>query len=475
MQRVKPPPEGRFLRFRKLNSLLLMYSRLDCDATILCYNRFMNHDIICPHCHKTFTIDESEYASLLNQISRQEIDREIHEKLAAAERERAQEVKLAEAKVRGELQNSLAAKEAELLKLKAEASQKLAKIQAQASQELSELKTQVANAETERELAVTKAVSTIERERDELKNRLESKDTEQKLLETTLREKYDTELRNKDEKYTSELKYKDDIIAYYKDLKARLSTKMIGESLEQHCEMEFNKLRATGFQHAYFEKDNAVSKTTGSKGDYIYRECDKQGNEIISIMFEMKNENETTATKHKNEDFLKELDKDRQEKNCEYAVLVTLLEADNEYYNTGIVDVSHKFPKMYVIRPQFFIPMITILRNAALSSLQYKAELTTIREQNIDITDFEERIDKWKDSFAINSDRATKNFNKAIKEIEESIKRLENTRDALIQTVKNFETANKKLDDLTIKRLTRGNPTMTAKFKELEAGEKAKE
>ena len=260
------------------------------------------------------------------------------------------------------------------------------------------------------------------------------------------------------------------MIAYYKDMKAKMSTKMIGESLEQHCETEFNKLRPTAFQRAYFEKDNAVSKTTGSKGDYIYRETDEHGNEIISIMFEMKNENETTATKHKNEHFFKELDKDRREKKCEYAVLVSLLEADNELYNQGIVDVSFQsgFDKMYVIRPQFFIAMITLLRNAALNSLQYKAELALIKEQNIDITNFEGRIDKWKDSFAINSDRATKNFNKAIKEIEDSIKKLENTRDALIQTVKNFETANKKLDDLTIKKLTRGNPTMTTKFAELE-------
>lgn len=430
----------------------------------------MNHDIICPHCHKTFSIDESEYASLLNQVSRQEIDKEIHEKLAAAERERAKEIELVEARVRSELQQSLADKETELARLKSQADQKIAELKAQASEELAKLQAQVASAATERELAVTRAVSAVEKERDDLANKLENKTTEQKLLETTLREKYDTELRNKDEKYTSELKNKDEIIAYYKDMKARMSTKMIGESLEQHCEIEFNKLRATGFQHAYFEKDNTVSKTTGSKGDYIYRECDEYGNEIISIMFEMKNENETTATKHKNEDFLKELDKDRQEKKCEYAVLVSMLEADSEYYNTGIVDVSHRFPKMYVIRPQFFIPMITLLRNAALNSLQYKAELATVREQNVDITDFEDRIDKWKSSFAINSDRATKNFNKAIKEIEDSIKKLENTRDALIQTVKNFETANKKLDDLTIKRLTRGNPTMTAKFKELEAG-----
>lgn len=441
----------------------------------------MNHDLTCPHCHKVFSVDESEYASLLNQISKQEIEQEVHEKLATAEREKLNEIKLAESKVRAELQQTLADKESELqraisdkdseiVKLKSQANQKISELKVQNSEELSKLQSQtaetiaklesqIASSKTEQELAVTKAVTSIEKERDELANRLKNKETEQKLQLTSLKEQHDAELRSKDE-----------MIAYYKDMKAKMSTKMIGESLEQHCETEFNKLRPTAFQHAYFEKDNAVSKTTGSKGDYIYRETDEQGNEIISIMFEMKNENETTATKHKNEHFFKELDKDRREKNCEYAVLVSLLEADNELYNQGIVDVSFQsgFDKMYVIRPQFFITMITLLRNAAMNSLQYKAELALIKEQNIDITNFEGRIDKWKDSFAINSDRATKNFNKAIKEIEESIKKLENTRDALIQTVKNFETANKKLDDLTIKKLTRGNPTMTAKFAELD-------
>lgn len=406
------------------------------------------HDLTCPHCGAKFKVDESEYASLLNQISKQEIEQEVHEKLATAEREKQNAIKLAESKVRAELQQTLADKESELQRAISDKDSEIVK-----------LKSQIASSKTEQELAITKAVTAIERERDELQNRLNAKETEQKLLETNLKSQYEIELKNKDE-----------MIAYYKDMKAKMSTKMIGESLEQHCETEFNKLRPTAFQRAYFEKDNAVSKTTGSKGDYIYRETDEHNNEIISIMFEMKNENETTATKHKNEHFFKELDKDRREKKCEYAVLVSLLEADNELYNQGIVDVSFQsgFDKMYVIRPQFFIAMITLLRNAALNSLQYKAELALIKEQNIDITNFEGRIDKWKDSFAINSDRATKNFNKAIKEIEESIKKLENTRDALIQTVKNFETANKKLDDLTIKKLTRGNPTMTAKFAELE-------
>lgn len=441
----------------------------------------MQHDIVCPHCKKSFSVDESEYASLLNQVSKQEIEQEIRERLAVLEREKANAIALAEEKIRSELQKTLSAREAELARaksekevelarLKSQANQKISELKAQSSEELSKLqsqnsemvaklKSQIENSKTEQELAITKAVSVIERERDELKNKLENKETEQKLIATSLKEKYDAELRSRDE-----------MIAYYKDMKAKMSTKMIGESLEQHCETEFNKLRPTAFQHAYFEKDNAVSKTTGSKGDYIYRENDENGNEIISIMFEMKNEAETTATKHKNEHFFKELDKDRREKNCEYAVLVSLLEADSELYNEGIVDVSFQsgFEKMYVIRPQFFITMITLLRNAAMNSMKYKAELALVREQNIDITNFEERIDKWKDSFAINSDRASKNFNKAIKDIEDSIKKLESTRDALIQTVKNFETANKKLDDLTIKKLTRGNATMTAKFAELE-------
>ena len=440
------------------------------------------HQLTCPHCHQVFDVDESGYANLISQVSRQEVEQEVHEKLAAAAREKEQEYQLSLTKLKSEKEAEIAdltsRAKAKLAELEADKRAKLADLESKKREELAalefaqqvelaDLKSQLENAQTAQELAITKAVSEAEKSRDakiksleleriELQNKLKNQTTEQELKTANLKTQYELELKNKD-----------DMIAYYKDMKARLSTKMIGESLEQHCETEFNQLRATGFRNAYFEKDNAVSKTSGSKGDYIFRECDEAGNEIVSIMFEMKNENETTSTKHKNEDFLKELDKDRREKNCEYAVLVTMLEADSEYYNTGIVDVSHKFDKMYVIRPQFFIPMITLLRNAALNALQYKAELAEVREQNIDITDFEDRINKWKGSFAINSDRATKNFNKAIKEIEDSIKKLENTRDALIQTVKNFETANKKLDDLTIKRLTRGNATMTEKFNSL--------
>ena len=420
-----------------------------------------NHEIVCPHCHKSFTVNESEYANLLNQVSKQEIDKEVHERLTALNRSKEQELQLTESRVRSEMQQQLADKDAELMQLKSQANQKVTELKARSATELAELKSQLANAKVEQELAVTRAVAGVEKQRDELQNRLTMQATEQKLLETSLKEKYAAELRSKDE-----------MIAYYKDLKAKMSTKMIGESLEQHCEIEFNKLRATGFQRAYFEKDNAVSKTSGSKGDYIYRECDENGNEIISIMFEMKNENETTATKHKNEHFFKELDKDRREKNCEYAVLVSLLEADNELYNDGIVDVSFQsgFEKMYVIRPQFFIPMITLLRNAALNSLQYKAELALVREQNIDITHFEDRITAFKDGFARNYRLASDKFQKAIEEIDKTIEHLQKTKENLLRSEDNLRLANNKAEELTIKRLTRGNPTMTAKFAELQDG-----
>lgn len=444
----------------------------------------MSHDLICPNCGQKFSADDSEYANLLNQVSRQAIEQEVHEKLAAAEREKQNEIKLAESKVRAELQQTLADKDSELqraiserdseiIKLKSQANQKISELKVQNSEELSKLQSQnaetiarlesqIASSKTEQELAITKAVNAIEKERDELANKLENKETEQKLQLTSLKEQHDAELRSKDE-----------MIAYYKDMKAKMSTKMIGESLEQHCETEFNKLRPTAFQRAYFEKDNAVSKTTGSKGDYIYRETDEQGNEIISIMFEMKNENETTATKHKNEHFFKELDKDRREKNCEYAVLVSLLEADNELYNQGIVDVSYQsgFDKMYVIRPQFFITMITLLRNAAMNSLQYKAELALVREQNVDITHFEDKINAFKEGFARNYDLASRKFKAAIDEIDKTIEHLQKTKENLLRSEDNLRLANNKADDLTIKKLTRGNPTMTAKFAELEKSE----
>ncbi len=465
------------------------------------------HDITCPHCHKVFAVDESEYASLLNQISKNEIAKEVQEKLALAEKEKLSAIQLAEAKVRDELQKTISAQEATLAKLqsekdniaklaeaevrnqlKEELSQKEAQLHAAESQiselklaqaksltelkaaaqakilqaeaanagNLAELKSQLQAAKTEQELAVTKAVSAVEKQRDELASELKTKEAERQALELSLKDKYE-----------SALQLKNDEIERLRDMKIRLSTKMIGETLEQHCENQFNQLRATGFQNAYFEKDNAVSRASGSKGDYIYRECDQAGNEIISIMFEMKNENETTATKHKNEDFLKELDKDRQEKGCEYAVLVSLLEADSELYNTGIVDVSHRYQKMYVIRPQFFIPMITLLRNAALNSLKYKAELATVREQNIDITHFEDKIEAFKQGFARNYELASRKFKTAIEEIDKTIDHLQKTKENLLRSEDNLRLANNKAEDLTIKRLTRGNPTMSNKFAEL--------
>lgn len=312
-----------------------------------------------------------------------------------------------------------------------------------------------------KKLAITEAVQKIEKERDNLLNEVKTKELEKQNLESTLVQEYTAKLQSKEEI----IKYKEEEIARVKDMKAKLSTKMIGETLEQHCETEFNKLRATAFQNAYFEKDNDAR--SGSKGDFIYKETDEAGNEIISIMFEMKNEGDETATKKKNEDFFKELDKDRNEKKCEYAVLVTMLEAESEYYNTGIVDVSHKYPKMYVVRPQFFIPIITLLRNAAMNSLKYKAELALVKNQNIDITNFEEKINQFKEGFARNYDLASRKFQTAIDEIDKTIIHLQKTKEALLSSDNNLRLANQKAEDLTIKKLTHGNPTMKAKFDEL--------
>jgi hypothetical protein len=334
-----------------------------------------------------------------------------------------------------------------------------AELAAQKDAEIQKLQSAIAASETEKKLALTEAISQLEKERDTLVFELKGKDSEKQLLESSLKVKYEAELKNKDE-----------MISYYKDMKLKLSTKMVGETLEQHCETEFNKLRATGFQNAYFEKDNDAK--SGSKGDYIYRETDQAGNEIISIMFEMKNEGDETATKKKNEDFLRELDKDRKEKQCEYAILVSLLEAENDLYNNGIVDMSHKYPKMYVVRPQFFIPIITLLRNAAMNSLQYKAELAEVRNQNIDITNFEENIDKFKTGFAKNYELASRKFKTAIDEIDKTIDHLQKTKDALLSSENNLRLANNKAEDLTIKKLTRGNTTMTAKFAELDNSDK---
>lgn len=408
------------------------------------------NEIICPNCKKAFKIDEAGFADILKQVRDHQFEEELQARLELAEKEKQSEVKLAEANIKNQLQQQVAKMEAEI-----------AEVKANKDKELAEAKSKIENAKLEKELAVKDAVSQIEKDRDRLANELKSKSTEIQLNESTLKEKFASELKSKDEI----IKMKDEAIERYKDMKLKLSTKMVGETLEQHCEIEFNKLRATAFQNAYFEKDNDAS--SGSKGDYIYRENDSEGNEIISIMFEMKNEGDETATKKKNEDFFRELDKDRNEKKCEYAVLVTLLEPENELYNTGIVDVSHKYPKMYVVRPQFFIPIITLLRNAAMNSLKYKAELALVRNQNIDITNFEDNINKFKEGFAKNYEMASKKFKTAIEEIDKTIDHLQKTKEALLSSENNLRLANSKSEDLTIKKLTRGNPTMTAKFEEL--------
>ena len=430
------------------------------------------NEIICPHCHKAFKVDEAGYADILKQVRDHQFEEELHNRLALAEKDKQSAIQIAEAKVREALQEQLAQKETALIQLKsekdAELAQKLAQketevanLKAEKTNELTQLKAQLDNAEVAKKLAITEAVQKIEKERDNLLNEVKTKELEKENIENALKQQFSTELKNKDEI----IKYKDDEIARVKDMKAKLSTKMIGETLEQHCETEFNKLRATAFQNAYFEKDNDAR--SGSKGDFIYKETDEAGNEIISIMFEMKNEGDETATKKKNEDFFKELDKDRNEKKCEYAVLVTMLEAESEYYNTGIVDVSHKYPKMYVVRPQFFIPIITLLRNAAMNSLKYKAELALVKNQNIDITNFEEKINQFKEGFARNYDLASRKFQTAIDEIDKTIIHLQKTKEALLSSDNNLRLANQKAEDLTIKKLTHGNPTMKAKFDEL--------
>lgn len=342
--------------------------------------------------------------------------------------------------------------------MKAENERILVEKLASKDREIAEMKSKIDLAEVQKKLRVTEAVKNIEKERDDLANSLRMKETEKALLEKSLNEKFTAELKTKDDI----IKLKEEEIVLRKEMKLKLSTKMLGETLEQHCEAEFNKLRATGFQNAYFEKDN--DSKSGSKGDFIYRETDEAGNEIISIMFEMKNEGDETATKKRNEDFFKELDKDRNEKKCEYAVLVSLIEAESELYNSGIVDVSHKFEKMYVVRPQFFIPIITLLRNAALNSMKYKTELNLMRNQNVDITNFEEKIDAFKEGFARNYDLASRKFKTAIDEIDKTILHLNKTKDALLSSENNLRLANDKAEDLTIKKLTQGNPTMKEKF-----------
>lgn len=438
------------------------------------------HEIICPHCNKAFKIDEAGYADILKQVRDTDFEQQLHQRLELAEKEKVTAVALATTKFNGEMQKNIASKDTEIEQLKAELkagaiAQQLAvrealntvererdaiknqlekaKLDSEAAAKLADAKIN-AN-EVEQELAVKQAVSAIEKQRDDLQNGLKQAELEKQLAEKSLKDKYETQIKDRD-----------DAIERLRDMKARLSTKMVGETLELHCETEFNRIRSTAFPTAYFEKDNNAS--SGSKGDYIFKDSDEFGTEIVSIMFEMKNESDTTATKKKNEDFLKELDKDRTEKGCEYAVLVSLLEPDSELYNTGIVDVFHRYPKMYVIRPQFFIPIITLLRNAAMKSLDYKTELARVREQSVDITNFENDLDKFKSAFAKNYDLANRKFQKAIDEIDKSIDHLQKTKEALLGTDRNLRLANDKAQDVTIKKLTRRNPTMATKFEELD-------
>ena len=430
------------------------------------------HEIICPHCNKAFKIDEAGYANILKQVRDGDFDKQLHQRLELAEREKRDAIALAEVKVTNALESAAARKDAEIQALQAqlaaaEVARKLAVTEALGA--VSKERDGLANeldqarkaqqaaaqlAEANLQLAVNDAVGVVARERDGLKNDLTLITVKNQLEEKAIKEQYALQLRDRDGE-----------IERLRDMKARLSTKMVGETLEQHCEIEFNRIRAAAFQRAHFEKDNDAR--TGSKGDYIFRDSDESGAEIVSIMFEMKNESDETATKKRNEDFLKELDKDRTEKACEYAVLVSLLEPESELYNSGIVDVSHRYAKMYVVRPQFFVPLITLLRNAALNAMKYKSELALVRSQNVDITKFETQLDEFKTAFGRNYRLASEGFEEAIKRIDDAIKDLEKTKEALHKSANNLRLANDKADDLTIKKLTRGNPTMAAKFAEL--------
>lgn len=461
------------------------------------------HEIICPHCGKAFKIDEAGYADIVKQIRDGEFEQQLHERLELAEQDKRNAVELAQTKVASEMQKAAVVKDSEIQELKArleagEVARKLAITEAlsavekerdtlaneleqakrdkQAASELAAAKllndlqkaTATKDAEIQglqakldatevaQKLTTIQAVSSIEKERDELRSGLKRAELEKQLAEKSLKDKYETQIKDRD-----------DTIERLRDMKARLSTKMVGETLEQHCEIEFNRIRSMAFPKAYFEKDNDAR--TGSKGDYIFRDLDEVSTEIVSIMFEMKNESDRTATKNKNEDFLKELDKDRTEKGCEYAVLVSLLEPDSELYNTGIVDVFHRYPKMYIVRPQFFLPIITLLRNAAMNSLKYKSELALVKAQSIDITNFENELETFKSGFARNYDLASRKFKTAIEEIDKTIDHLQKTKDALLGSENNLRLANDKAQDVTIKKLTRGNPTMAAKFAELKS------
>lgn len=458
------------------------------------------NDIKCPHCAKAFKIDDAGYADIQKQVRDNEFETQLNERLALAEKDKRNALELAKSEAGNELQKAAVAKDTQIQDLKAkldagDAAKKLAVTEAlsevakardalanqleqakrdnQAASELAnatlakelqeaavakdteiqELKAKLEITLVEQKVAITGAVSVIEKERDELKSGLKHTELEKQLSEKALKDKYETQIKDREIE-----------IERLRDMKARLSTKMVGETLEQHCDTEFNRIRATAFPRAYFEKDN--DSRTGSKGDFIFRDSDEAGTEIVSIMFEMKNESDATATKKKNEDFLKELDKDRIEKGCEYAVLVSLLEPESELYNTGIVDMFYRYPKMYIVRPQFFVPIITLLRNAGMKSLEYKSELAHVRAQNVDITNFENDLDKFKSAFGKNYELASRKFQTAINEIDKSIDHLQKTKDALVSTDRNLRLANDKAQDVTIKKLTRNNPTLKTMFDE---------
>jgi hypothetical protein len=441
------------------------------------------NEIKCPHCQTVFTIDENSYADIVSQVRNKEFAEDVHKQLEFAKKQFETEKALAKEQEKRLYDEERANFEQKILSL--ELALKNADVKEEKNvqealhqkekefnalqAELDQLKQQLQFKEVELSQKFQEDLHAKERTILELKQEKELQQKEQEVQQTALKEKYELELRSKKDQFELELKAKDEAIAFYKDFKAKQSTKMVGESLEQHCEIEFNRLRMTAFPRAEFGKDNDAK--TGSKGDYIYREYDENGIEILSIMFEMKNENDETATKKKNEHFFKELDKDRHEKQCEYAILVSLLEADNELYNTGIVDVSYQYPKMYVVRPQFFIPIITLLRNAALSSLQYKQELALMRDQHIDITHFEEDLETFKKGFARNYELASKKFQTAIDEIDKTIKSLEKTKAALLSSENNLRLANNKAEDLTVKKLVKNNPTMKQRFEELNSEE----
>lgn len=397
------------------------------------------NEITCPHCKKSFSLDDAGYADILKQVRDDEFQAELHKQLEASEKAKAAEIKLAEV----------------------EATKKLEAEKAKQLLEIEKLKNELKSADTAKELEVTKATAEAQKQADKLKAELAQAKLLEELAVKNLKEKYDEDLKHRD----IQIKDREDQIVRLQEMKAKLSTKMVGETLEQHCEHEFNSIRAAAFPNAYFEKDNDAK--TGSKGDYIFMDFSNDKVEFISIMFEMKNESDTTATKKKNEDFLKELDKDRNEKGCEYAVLVSLLEPDNDYYNNGIVDVSHKYPKMYVVRPQFFIPLITLLRNAAQKTIEIKNELAVIKAQNIDVANFEEELKDFQESFGRNYRLASDRFKDAITEIDKSIAALQKTKDNLLKSENNLRLANDKASDLSIKKLTKDNPTMKKKFDDL--------